>query len=102
MGCTININTNLRFHKADDLNWIIQASRVVPLVDKKGKPNKRGGETIWENLSYHATLGQACKIAAGKMADGMVAESLGDYADRLTRIGRDMEEAINAYVQGAK
>lgn len=101
-GCTIPFSDTMRFHKTDDTNWVVQVSRVVPLVDKKGKPNKLGGQTIWENMTYHATLGQACKTAAQHIADGSDAETLDDYASRLTRIGRDMEEAINTYAQGAK
>lgn len=103
MGCTINISPTVRFHKADDLNWILQRSRVIPLTNKAGKENKNGGETVWENQSYHATLGQACKSAAHNLADSDTdITTLEEYAQRLTRIGRDIEEAVNEAVAKVK
>lgn len=95
-GCTIQHGSNFRFHKADDLNWICQKRRVA----KKGK---NAGVEVWENLSYHPTLGIACKYLAQNLADESVdVEDLMGYADRLLRIGKDIEETCNEFVQGVK
>lgn len=94
-GCTIPLSEDFRVKKMDDLNWALQCRRIP----KEGKDK---GVVLWDNFSYHQDLGSACLYAAQRLADEAVdIDALATYADRLKRIGDEIAETVNAYVQTA-
>ena len=94
-GCTIQITKDLRVRKLDDLNWAVERE----LTPKQGK---NAGVPRWDNETYQPTLGDACAWMARNLADELVndVDSLMAYADQLRRIGEDIKETCNAFVQG--
>lgn len=110
MGSVIDLpGTPYRIAKLDDINWAIVRDWIIPAVNEKtGKPNATAGEQRSENLSYHPTLGKACKYLAGHLADEGEAgsedliDTLETYANRLRRIGQEIEDAVNEYTGEGK
>ena len=110
MGSVIELpGTPYRIAKLDDLNWCIQRLYTVPATNAKtGKPNATAGAEGCENLSYHPTLGKACKYLAGHLADegesgsDDLIDTLETYANRLRRIGQEIEDAVNEYTGEGK
>jgi hypothetical protein len=93
-GCTIQITEELRVRKLDDLNWSIEIRRIP-------KEGKQKGETLWDNESYQPTLGDACRWIARNLTDEKLdIDSLEAYGDQFRRIGEDIKETVNAFVQG--
>jgi len=94
-----------RAKKIDELCWSVEKLTVVGAASA-GKANRRKpkaenvGSIRWIPLAqYHPTLGLACKYLARHLADEGDKETvltLEYYADRLNRIGEEIEEACNA------
>jgi len=109
MGSIIPLpGTPYQFHKVDSVNWQIEYVSTVPATNKRGVPNATAGQVKTEALSYHPTLGKACKYLAGHLADEDVEanedtiDTLEVYARRLREIGQDIEDAVNEYTKEDK
>lgn len=93
-GCTIQITEDLRVSKTDDLNWVVYSKRIV-------KSGKNAGQTQWDLETHQPTLGDACRWMARNLTDEKLdIDSLEAYGDQFRRIGEDIKETVNAFVQG--
>lgn len=55
------VNDKIRI-QTDAYNYIVQGSRVI---EKDGKTNKKG-DIVWDEVSYHGNLKDACKSMVSK------------------------------------